>query len=137
MSKTKIISLAPPIIMVINEAFAHPLYSGQKKAAMAQGSFKPGQQIVFEVPQGRATVKIAQAIVYGVLPLRISPAIEQIERRNNALWETLNFDACTRIIKAEGFDNPNDFWHFAHQLDKGQPFQVNQIYFDELNRFYK
>jgi len=127
----------PPVTLVINQAFVEPLYRGTKIAAMAQGSFYPGQKIVFEITKANATVKIAEAIVYGVVGLRISPMREQIERRNSGEWELLNGDATARVLQNEGFEHPNDFWHFAHGLNKGQPFEVNQIYFDELKRTHK
>lgn len=127
----------PPVTLVINQAFVEPLYRGTKIAAMAQGSFTPGQKIVFEMGNGNTTVKIAEAIVYGVVGLRISPLREQIQRRNSNAWELLNGDATARVLQNEGFTHPHDFWHFAHGLDKGKPFEVNQIYFDELKRNYK
>lgn len=126
----------PAVTLVIHPDLVGPLYSGVKQACMVQGNFVPGQPIRFETVQGQSTVKIASAVIYAIAGLRITPAIEQIEHRKNYNWELLPAENVLRVLKAEGFNKPDDFWKWAMQADAGKPFEVNQIYFDELKRAY-
>lgn len=119
----------PPVakVVVINQAFIEPLFSGAKIAVMVQCDFIPGQQIIFETILNNKHVPVATATIDLVVGLRINPANESIHSRGQFSWIELDKNHVKQVIKHEGFDHPDDFWKTRTRL-----IEVNQAYFNNV-----